>query len=49
MTINHYPNHSKVGIITPFSNSKTFDVPIKYYSVMIEVNKRRYMDEESLA
>lgn len=39
----------KVGINTPFSNSKTFDVPVKYHSVMIEVNKRRYMDEQCLA
>lgn len=35
----------KVGINTPFSNSKTFNVPMKYHSVMIEVNKRLYMDE----
>ena len=39
----------KVGINEPFSNSKTFDVPVKYHSVMIEVNKRMYMDEQSLA
>lgn len=39
----------KVGINTPFSNSKTFDVPVKYHSVMIEVNKRMYMDEPTLA
>ena len=38
----------KVGINEPFSNSKTFDVPMKYHSVMIEVNKRQYMDEQSL-
>ena len=38
----------KVGINNPFSNSKTFPVPDKYYSVMIEVNKRLYMDEISL-
>jgi len=36
----------KVGINTPFSNSKTFDVPVEYHSVMIEVNKRVYMVEE---
>lgn len=35
----------KVGINEPFSNSKTFNVPVKYSSVMIEVNKRLYMDE----
>lgn len=38
----------KVGINEPFSNSKTFDVPIKYHTLMIEVNKRLYMDEETL-
>ena len=38
----------KVGINTPFSNSKTFDVPVGYHSVMIEVNKRLYMNEQSL-
>ena len=38
----------KVGVNEPFSNSKTFDVPVKYHSVMIEVNKRLYMDEDTL-
>ncbi len=38
----------KVGINIPFSNSKTFPVPVKYSSVMIEVNKRLYMDERTL-
>lgn len=38
----------KVGINEPFSNSKTFTVPVKYNSVMIEVNKRLYMDEHTL-
>ena len=38
----------KVGINTPFSNSKTFEVPVKYNSVMIEVNKRLYMNEQTL-
>ncbi len=38
----------KVGINEPFSNSKTFSVPVKYHSVMIEVNKRLYMDERTL-
>ena len=36
----------KVGINAPFSNSKTFFVPKQYHSVMIEVNKRLYMDEQ---
>jgi len=40
----------RVGINNPFSNSKTFDVPggNKYHSVMIEVNKKLYMSEETL-
>jgi len=40
----------RVGINNPFSNSKTFDVPggNKYHSVMIEVNKQLYMNEETL-
>jgi len=39
----------RVGINTPFSNSKTFDVPggNNYHSVMIEVNKSVYMNEET--
>jgi len=38
----------KVGINSPFSNSKTFPVPTEYHTVMIEVNKRLYMKEETL-
>jgi len=41
----------KVGVNTPFSNSKTFEVPglnNKYHSVLVEVNKKLYMDEYSL-
>ena len=38
----------KVGINEPFSNSKTFPVPVEYHSVMIEINKRIYMNEETL-
>ena len=38
----------KVGINNPFSNSKTFLVPVRYHSVMIEVNKRLYMNEQTL-
>ena len=41
-------NGFKVGINNPFSNSKTFPVPKKYHSIMIEVNKRLYMDEHTL-
>lgn len=38
----------KVGLNAPFSNSKTFAVPTDYHSVMIEVNKRIYMNEQTL-
>ena len=38
----------KVGINEPFSNSKTFSVPMAYHSVMIEINKRLYMNEVTL-
>ncbi len=38
----------KVGVNEPFSNSKTFSTPVIYKSIMIEVNKRLYMDEETL-
>ena len=38
----------KVGINEPFSNSKTFSVPVRYNSVMIEINKRLYMNEYTL-
>lgn len=38
----------KVEINFPFSNSKTFEVPTEYHTVMIEVNKRLYMNEETL-
>ena len=38
----------KVGINEPFSNSKTFSIPSEYNSVMIEVNKKLYMDEHTL-
>lgn len=38
----------KVGLNKPFSNSKTFFVPTNYHTVMIEVNKKLYMDEKTL-
>ena len=38
-----------IGINKPFSNSKTFPLPSnRYHSVMIEVNKRLYMNESTL-
>ena len=38
----------KIGINEPFSNSKTFSVPVAYHSVMIEINKRIYMNENTI-
>ena len=38
----------KVGLNTPFSNSKTVDAPVDYHSFMIEVSKRLYMNEDAL-
>ena len=38
----------KVGINEPYSNSETPDCPFVYQSMMLEVNKRAYMEEDSL-
>ena len=47
--VQHFKSQGyKVGINEPFSNSKTFSVPVQYHSVMIEVNKRLYMNEQTL-
>ena len=47
--VQHFKSRGyKVGVNEPFSNSKTFMVPVKYHSVMIEVNKRLYMNEYTL-
>jgi N-formylglutamate amidohydrolase len=37
-----------IGINKPFSNSKTFPGATGYHSLMIEINKRCYMNEETL-
>jgi N-formylglutamate amidohydrolase len=37
-----------IGINKPFSNSKTFPGTFGYHSMMIEINKRCYMNEETL-
>ena len=39
----------KVGLNNPYSNSITPKKPIDYKSLMIEVNKRCYMNEGTLA
>ena len=47
--VQHFKSRGyKVGVNEPFSNSKTFMVPVKYHSVMIEVNKRLYINEYTL-
>ena len=38
----------KVGVNAPFSNAKTFNTLAEYHSLMIEVNKKLYMDEDTL-
>ena len=37
-----------VGLNEPFSNSKTFSGATNYHSLMIEINKRCYMNEETV-
>ena len=41
-------NGYKVGINEPYSNSETPDCTFKYQSMMLEVNKKAYMDERTL-
>jgi N-formylglutamate amidohydrolase len=41
-------NGYKVGINEPYSNSETPDCPFTYQSMMLEVNKKAYMDGETL-
>ena len=41
-------NGYKVGINEPYSNSETPDCPFQYQSMMLEVNKRTYMVEDTL-
>jgi len=41
-------NGYKVGINEPYSNSETPDCSFPYQSMMLEVNKRVYMEDESL-
>ncbi|MCF0164122.1 MAG: N-formylglutamate amidohydrolase [Bacteroidales bacterium] len=38
-----------VGLNTPYSNAKTVDTPADYNALMIELNKRIYMDEKNIA
>jgi hypothetical protein len=41
-------NGYKVDINEPYSNSETPDCPFRYQSMMLEVNKRTYMDQNNL-
>ena len=38
----------RVSFNVPFSNSKTVETPAMYTSIMIEINKALYMDEDTL-
>ena len=38
----------KVGINDPYSNSETPDCPFQYQSMMLEVNKKAYMEDGTL-
>ena len=38
----------RVSFNVPFSNSKTVETPARYTSLMIEINKALYMDEDTL-
>lgn len=49
MVIEHFEFHGfRVGINLPFSNSITPEAGFAYKSMMIELNKRIYMDEKTL-
>jgi len=41
-------NGFSVGLNYPYSNSETPECPFTYHSMMLEVNKRVYMEEGSL-
>ena len=41
-------NGYKVGINEPYSNSETPDCPFHYQSMMLEINKKAYMEEGTL-
>ncbi|MBR6551103.1 MAG: N-formylglutamate amidohydrolase [Paludibacteraceae bacterium] len=49
LVVSHFEGFGyKVGRNTPFSHSKTVECPVPYHSLMIEVNKRCYMNEHTL-
>lgn len=49
LVVSYFTNLSySVGLNEPFSNSKTFPGAHNYHSLMIEINKRCYMNEETV-
>ena len=49
LVVESFKQHGyKVGINEPYSNSETPDCPFQYQSMMLEVNKRTYMEEDTL-
>lgn len=49
MAVNHFMDCGyKVGVNTPYSNSETPDCPFKYHSMMLEINKRAYLQSNSI-
>ena len=49
MTVNLFEeNGYKVGINNPYSNSEAPDCPFIYQSMMLEVNKKVYMEDDTL-
>jgi N-formylglutamate amidohydrolase len=49
MTVNHFMDCGyKVGVNTPYSNSETPDCPFRYHSMMLEINKRSYLQPNSI-
>ena len=49
MAVNHFMDCGyKVGVNTPYSNSETPDCPFHYHSMMLEINKRAYLQPGSI-
>ena len=49
MSVNLFEeNGYKVGVNNPYSNSETPACPFPYQSMMLEVNKKAYMEKDSL-
>lgn len=49
MAVNHFMDCGyKVGVNTPYSNSETPDCTFHYHSMMLEINKRAYLQSGSI-